>query len=75
MPTRATGALVFGEGEAAIGSVLLENGRICWAVSQQMRTLLTDILRSLRGHLSRRRFWKVYIVDVFATRSRSENRS
>ncbi len=42
----ATGALVFGPRDAPLGTVLLETGRICWAVAAGMRRRLSDLLRS-----------------------------
>ena len=41
LPSGATGALHFGEQ----GLILLQSGKICWAVARSMRLRLTDILR------------------------------
>lgn len=41
----ATGALIFGTGEDNHGIVLIEQGRICWAVASSMKRRLVDLLR------------------------------
>jgi len=41
LPSRATGALTFG----GAGAILLDEGRICWAVASPMKRRLTDLLR------------------------------
>jgi hypothetical protein len=45
LPQDATGALMFGTGEDNHGSVLIEQGRICWAVASNMKRRLIDLLR------------------------------
>jgi len=42
----ATGALVFGPAARPVGTVLVEDGRICWAVTAGMNRRLTDLLRA-----------------------------
>ena len=44
LPAGATGALIFGDKSEPSGSVLVENGRICWAAAAGMTRRLTDIL-------------------------------
>lgn len=41
---RATGALVFGDSQQHQGTVLLERGRLCWAMARRMGKRLTDLL-------------------------------
>lgn len=45
LPAGATGALHFGVGERRQGTVLVENGQICWASATAMERRLTDILK------------------------------
>lgn len=44
LPEGATGALVFRNGDHRMGTLLVENKRVCWAASSGMETRLTDIL-------------------------------
>lgn len=44
LPEGATGAFIFGDKKEPTGSVLVENGRICWAAAAGMQRRLTDIL-------------------------------
>ena len=44
LPEGATGAFIFGDKKEPTGSVLVENGRICWAAASGMKLRLTDIL-------------------------------
>lgn len=41
----ATGALVFGEPTSSTGAILVEKGKICWAVANGFTRRLTDLLR------------------------------
>jgi len=43
LPADATGSLLFGP-DGQSGAVLVEGGRICWAISPRMRRRLTDLL-------------------------------
>jgi hypothetical protein len=45
LPNTATGAYVFGPAGRPGGTILVENGRVCWAVAPQMGRRLTDLLR------------------------------
>lgn len=45
LPEDATGALMLGTGADNHGVVLLERGRICWAVASAMKRRLVDLLR------------------------------
>jgi hypothetical protein len=42
---RRSGAFLFAKGGQHAGAVLVDGGRICWAVAERMRTRLTDLLR------------------------------
>ncbi|HEU5072851.1 MAG TPA: hypothetical protein VFU02_01730 [Polyangiaceae bacterium] len=44
LPEDATGALMLGTGAHNHGIVLIERGRICWAVSSEMKRRLVDLL-------------------------------
>ncbi len=46
LPKGATGALVFTEKDQPQGTILIEEGRVCWAAASEMENRLTDILRS-----------------------------
>jgi hypothetical protein len=48
LPSDSTGAFVCGDTAEAAGSVLVERGRVCWAVANSMRRRLTDIMRFQR---------------------------
>ncbi len=41
----ATGAFVFGDPASSVGAILVEKGRICWAVASGFSRRLTDLLR------------------------------
>lgn len=57
----ATGALLCAAGSELAGTVLLENGRVCWASSARMRRRLTDLLlEQSRPPLDRARLEAVY---------------
>jgi hypothetical protein len=43
---RATGALVVGTQPQPLGTILVEEGRICWAAASGMSRRLTDLLRT-----------------------------
>lgn len=58
MPEGATGVLRF-----PTGSVLLESGRVCWAVASTMEQRLTDLLRHQRSPPLDRRFLEEVIAD------------
>lgn len=45
LPCGATGALVLGPRGSPFGTVLVENGRVCWAMAQGMGRRMTDLLR------------------------------
>lgn len=45
LPSGATGALVVGPRGQPRGSVLVENGRVCWAMANGMGRRMTDLLR------------------------------
>ncbi|MDH5493127.1 MAG: hypothetical protein OEY14_14325 [Myxococcales bacterium] len=45
----ATGALMLGRAGRAEGSVLVENGRLCWAVAAGMRRRMSDLIREEAG--------------------------
>lgn len=45
LPEDATGALMLGTGSHNQGIVLIERGRICWAVASDMKRRLVDLLR------------------------------
>lgn len=45
LPSVSTGALIFGPGAKPQGSILLENGRVCWAGAAAMGSRLVEILR------------------------------
>jgi hypothetical protein len=44
LPEGATGALVFTRGDERLGTLLVEDKRVCWAAASGMETRLTDIL-------------------------------
>ncbi|MDH5493770.1 MAG: hypothetical protein OEY14_17600, partial [Myxococcales bacterium] len=44
LPDDATGALVFDRDDRRYGAVLVEAGRICWAIAGNMHRRLTDLL-------------------------------
>ena len=46
LSTSSTGALVFGPPGRPVGTILIEQGRICWAAAAKLGYRLTDILRS-----------------------------
>lgn len=46
MPAGATGAFLFGPVQKPFGTVLVENGRVCWAGAAQLGSRLSDLLRS-----------------------------
>ena len=46
LSSASTGALVFGAHGKPEGTILVEKGRICWAMTARMGHRLTDILRS-----------------------------
>lgn len=41
----STGAFFYGDPKDPVGTVLLDEGRVCWAVARGMRHRLTDLLR------------------------------
>ncbi|HEX7604009.1 MAG TPA: DUF4388 domain-containing protein [Polyangiaceae bacterium] len=45
LPSGATGALLVGPRAQPCGSVLVENGRVCWAMANGMKRRMTDLLR------------------------------
>jgi hypothetical protein len=47
LSTSSTGAFVFGSPGRPVGTILIEQGRICWAAAAKLGYRLTDILRSL----------------------------
>lgn len=47
MPAGATGAFLFGPVQKPFGTVLVENGRVCWAGAAQLGSRLSDLLRSM----------------------------
>jgi hypothetical protein len=47
--TVSAGAFVFGPDERPVGTILVEGGRICWAISRKMRRRLSDIVRHRSG--------------------------
>ncbi|MFO0687036.1 MAG: hypothetical protein U0234_33535 [Sandaracinus sp.] len=59
LPLGATGVLVFG----SQGSILVEAGRVCWAVASSMPHRLSDLLRHQRSPPLERRF----LEDVLLT--------
>ncbi len=46
MPAPATGAFLFGPAQKPFGTVLVENGRVCWAGAAKLGSRLSDLLRS-----------------------------
>ena len=56
LPPRSTGSLTFG----SAGVVLIQEGSICWAVSNTMRQRLTDLLLTRASGLNRFDLEKVY---------------
>jgi len=61
LPTAATGALRVAAGGVAMGSVLVEEGRVCWAAAEGWSRRLTDILRhQTEPPLERARVEEVY---------------
>ena len=69
LPDDATGALMLGTGAESQGIVLLERGRICWAVASDMKRRLVDLLR----HQAEPALSKASIESVYAD-CRSLNR-
>jgi len=62
LPPGATGALVFEEQGVERGAVLVEGGRVCWAVAAAMRRRLTDLLRHQHDPpIDEGTFEKVYV--------------
>jgi len=54
VPTTACGALVRRRDDGAtVGAVLVEHGRVCWAISDRQTRHLTDALAEATGTLSR----------------------
>ncbi len=45
LPPSSTGALLFGPGARPFGSILLENGRVCWAGAAMLGSRLVELLR------------------------------
>ncbi len=62
LPAGASGALLYRKAGQHAGMVLVDAGRVCWAVAERMQSRLTDILRKLtRPALEAQVFEEVFV--------------